>query len=60
MKEKNMFGIFKKKSPKEKLNLQYKKLLAEAHALSKSNRTASDAKQAEAQKVLEKIEALEK
>lgn len=55
-----MFGIFKKKSPKEKLNLQYKKLLAEAHALSKSNRTASDAKQAEAQKVLEKIEALEK
>lgn len=53
-----MFGIFKKKSPKEKLNQDYKKLLAEAHALSKTNRSASDAKQAEAQKVLEKIEAL--
>ena len=53
-----MFGIFKKKSPKEKLNKDYKKLLAEAHALSKTNRSANDAKQAEAQKVLEKIEAL--
>lgn len=55
-----MFGLFKKKTQKEKLNQQYKKLLAEAHALSKTNRTASDAKQAEAQKVLEKIEAIEK
>lgn len=53
-----MFGIFKKKSPKDKLNQQYKKLLAEAHALSNTNRTASDAKQAEAQKILDAIDAL--
>ena len=53
-----MFGLFKKSDPKEKLNKQYKKLLAEAHELSKSNRTASDAKLAEAQEILEKIEAL--
>lgn len=55
-----MFGIFKKKSEKEKLNAQYKKLTSEAHRLSTTDRRASDLKQTEAQEVLKKIEALEK
>ena len=55
-----MFGLFKKKSEKEKLQEQYKKLLKESFDLSKSNRTASDAKHSEADVILKKIEALEK
>lgn len=55
-----MFGLFKKKSETEKLQEQYKKLLKEAFDLSKSNRMASDAKQASADVILKKIEALEK
>ena len=54
-----MFGLFKKKSDKEKLEDQYEKLLAETHKLSTVNRTASDAKAAEADAVLKKIEAME-
>ncbi len=54
-----MFGLFKKKSEKEKLEDQYETLLAEAHKLSTVNRTASDAKAAEADAVLRKIEALD-
>ncbi len=54
-----MFGLFKSKSPKEKLNAQYKKLLKEAHQLSTSNRSKSDEKMAEANAILDQIEALE-
>lgn len=54
-----MFGLFKKKSDKEKLEDQYEKLLAETHKLSTVNRTASYAKAAEADAVLKKIEAME-
>ena len=54
-----MYGIFKKKSPKEKLQAQYKKLMSEAHKLSQVNRSAGDDKYAEAEEVLKKIEALE-
>lgn len=53
-----MFGLFKSKSPIEKLQEKYNKLMAEAHRLSSVNRTASDAKAAEADKVLKEIEAL--
>lgn len=53
-----MFGLFKKKSPKEKLQKKYRKLLSEAHQFSKSNRKASDLKMAEAEDVLKQIEAL--
>ena len=53
-----MFGLFKKTSELEKLQNQYKKLLEESHKLSTTNRSASDKKVAEAQVVLEKIEAL--
>lgn len=53
-----MFGLFKKKSEKEKLEEKYKKLLEESFKLSKINRTASDAKAAEANNVLEQIDKL--
>jgi len=52
-----MFGIFKKKSPLEKLQEKHAKLLQEAFALSKTNRTASDAKVAEAELVQKEMEA---
>lgn len=52
-------GLFSKKSPKEKLQRQYQKLMSEAHKLSTSNRQASDAKYAEADEVAKKMEALE-
>lgn len=51
-----MFGLFKKKGEKEKLMVQYSKLLEEAFNLSKTNRTESDKKNAEAAALLEKIE----
>lgn len=53
-----MFGLFKKKSKEEILEEKYKKLLKESFDLSKTNRSASDQKQAEAQAVLEEIDAL--
>ncbi|ADY30987.1 MULTISPECIES: Lacal_2735 family protein [Cellulophaga] len=55
-----MFGLFKKKSPVEKLQEQYKKLMKEYHALSVSNRSASDAKFAEAEVIQDKIALLMK
>ena len=55
-----MFSIFKKKSPKDKLSSQYKKLMEESHRLSTTNRKASDLKRMEAEEVLKKIEDLEK
>ena len=54
-----MFGLFKKKSEKEKLQGQYEKLIKEAHPLSTTNRAASDILHAEAQAVLDKIDAME-
>lgn len=53
-----MFGLFKKKSEKEKLNDQYKKLLSEYHKLSTIDRTKADHKMAEAEEVAKKMDAL--
>jgi hypothetical protein len=53
-----MFNIFKKKTEAEKLNVQYKKLLEEAHKLSTTNRRLSDSKIAEADKILKQIDLL--
>lgn len=53
-------GLFKRRTKADKLNQKYQKLLKEAHALSTSNRSASDAKYAEAQAVLDEIDALKK
>ena len=53
-----MFGIFKRKSPVEKLQDQYKKLMEESYRLSHSDRMASDLKRAEAEEVLKQIDQL--
>lgn len=53
-----MFGLFNKKSPIEKLQEKRKKLLEEAFQLSKTDRTASDKKTAEANAIDNQIEAL--
>ncbi|WP_452222647.1 Lacal_2735 family protein [Lacinutrix chionoecetis] len=50
-----MFGLFKKKTEKEKLQKLNEKLMKESHALSTSNRAASDAKFAEAETIQDKI-----
>jgi hypothetical protein len=52
-----MFGLFKK-DPRKALEKKYKDLLQEAFDLSKTDRTASDAKTAEAEEVLKEIEKL--
>lgn len=46
-----MFQLFRKKTKKEKLELQFKKLMQEWHELSSINRAASDEKFAEAQMI---------
>lgn len=55
-----MFGLFKKKSEREMLEEQYKKLTEESFKLSTTNRSKSDAKAAEAEEVMKKLEALSK
>jgi len=55
-----MFGLFKNKSQEEKLQEKYQKLTQEAFTLSKTNRTASDEKYAEAEQVQKEIEALKR
>ena len=54
-----MFGIFKKKTEKEKLQSAYEKLMKESFELSTVNRSKSDDKAAEADLIMKKIEALE-
>jgi hypothetical protein len=54
-----MFGLFRKKSEKEKLEEKYRKLMEESFHLSKSNRAAGDAKFAEAEAIMKQIEQLE-
>jgi len=53
-----MFGLFKKKTEKEKLQEKYQKLMGDAHTLSKTDRKASDQKVVEAEEVMKQIEAL--
>ena len=53
-----MFGLFKRKSELEKLEDRHAKLLEEAYALSKTDRTAADAKTAEAAELDRRIDAL--
>ena len=54
-----MFGIFKSKSKKEKLQAQYNKLLQDSYKLSHTDRKASDMKMAEAEEVMLQIEAMQ-
>ena len=53
-----MFGLFKKKSQKEKLEEKFKRLMQEWHELSSINRFASDKKFAEAQNIAKILNAL--
>ncbi len=55
-----MFNLFKKKSEIEVLEATYKRLMQEAYKLSTSNRTQSDAKYAEADAIMNKIQVLKK
>jgi len=54
-----MLGLFKKKTDKEKLMDQYKKLMDQSFNLSKTDRTASDKKYAEAQEFIAQIDKME-
>lgn len=60
LKHTKMLGLFKKKSEKDKLYDKYEKLMAQSHALSKTNRIESDKKFAEAEGLMKEIDALEK
>lgn len=53
-----MLNLFKRTTPLQKLQQEYERLLKEAHKLSSINRRASDEKHAEAQEVLNRIEAM--
>jgi hypothetical protein len=55
-----MFGLFKKKSEVEKLEERRKKLLEASFNLSKTDRTAADAKFAEAENLSKEIDRLNK
>tara|TARA_B100001059_G_scaffold75197_1_gene72763 strand:+ start:513 stop:719 length:207 start_codon:yes stop_codon:yes gene_type:complete len=59
IKIKKMFGLFKKKSEKERLQKKYEKLLKEAYELSKTNRKEGDKKTYEADLIAKKIEGLD-
>lgn len=54
-----MFGLFKKKTEKEKLTQLYNKKKKQAFIMSKSNRKESDKLEKEAFDILKKIEAIE-
>ena len=53
-----MFGLFKKKTAKEKLQEQYEKLSREAYLLSSTNRKMSDQKTYQANLIMDQIENL--
>ncbi|MCX7550314.1 Lacal_2735 family protein [Xanthomarina sp. F2636L] len=54
-----MFGLFKKKSEVDKLQIKYEKLMKEWHSLSTVNRSKSDEKYAQAQDIQKQIEQLQ-
>lgn len=53
-----MFGLFKKKSPVEKLQAEYEAKMKEAFQQSKTDRQASDKLYGEANELMEKISTL--
>ena len=55
-----MFGLFKKKSEREKLLADYKKLKEQAFMLSKTNRSESDRLEKEAHDISLKIDLIDK
>jgi len=55
-----MFGLFKKKSEKEKLTELYKKIKEQAYVLSKTNRKERDKLEKDASDILEKLDDIDK
>jgi hypothetical protein len=55
-----MFGIFKRKTEKEKLLDLHKRIKDEAYRLSKIDRKKSDEKEKEASDIIKAIEEIEK
>jgi hypothetical protein len=55
-KRQEMFGLFKKKDPREAIMERYKAMLAESHRLSTIDRKASDLKRAEAEALLDELD----
>jgi hypothetical protein len=53
-----MFNLFKKKSEIEKLDIEYKKLLSQAHQMSTSDRIQSDLLMSKADEIGKKIDSL--
>lgn len=53
-----MFGLFKKKTEKEKLEERYDAMIKKSYELSHTNRAESDKLAAEADALLKKIESL--
>lgn len=55
-----MFSLFKKSSPKDKLEKKYRDLMGQAHKYSTTNRKLSDKKVQEAEEVMKELERLAK
>ena len=55
-----MFGIFRKRTKMEKLQLKYESVIYKAYTLSKINRKQSDEKYFEADQILKEIKKLKK
>ncbi|MEZ4805557.1 MAG: Lacal_2735 family protein [Bacteroidia bacterium] len=53
-----MFNLFKKKSEIEKLDIEYKKLLSQAHQMSTTDRAQSDILIAKADEIGKKMDSL--
>ncbi len=53
-----MFGLFKRKTERERLQEKYAQLMEEAHNLSSVNRKLSDDKVYEAESIMKRIENL--
>jgi len=51
-------GLFSSKSPKEKLQDQYRKLMEQSYKMSTSDRKKSDAIRAEAEELIKRIESM--
>ena len=54
-----MFGIFKKKNPKEALQKQFQAIQQKAYELSTKDRAASDKLKAKAEEIAKQIDALD-
>ena len=54
-----MFGLFKKKSKKERLQKEYEKLLKQSYDLSKTNRKEGDKKAYQADLVAKEMQRLD-